>query len=486
MKLNNTILFTGFVLLVVTGCAKFYAKTELSSNYIIPLVKKIQPAVVTIVAYDVNRNVTNLGSGFFVDKKGHLITNYHVLKDAYAADVKTYDGKQYPIELVVAESEPSDLIKVQVNIPESSVHWVTVTETEPSIAERVMVMGSPLGLEQTVSEGIVSAIRELPIAGKVFQLSAPISPGSSGGPVINMRGKVIGVVSFQVVIGQNLNFAISSKEILSLKQSETLKTLSEWTYDIKKKTPRLAEQLCKKGFHFSIRGEFKDALNYYKEAAEKSPDDMFAWYGLGNCYDGIDKPEEAIAAYKQATRIDPKNATAYFILGRYYLKLGRYEKAIESYNQAIEVDPDHAPSYFDIGISYGKLEEFENGEQAFKQVLRINPNHATTHYYMGLTYNKLSRYNAAVQSYKNALKINPDSAPTLYNMGIAYGGLSKNKEEVEAFIQAIRVDPDFAPAHYNMGIIYFNNGDRAAALEEYKILKGLNMDMAESLFKQIY
>jgi tetratricopeptide (TPR) repeat protein len=57
---------------------------------------------------------------------------------------------------------------------------------------------------------------------------------------------------------------------------------------------------------------------------------------------------------------------------------------------------------------------------------------------------------------------------------------------MEAFKQAIRVDPDFAPAHYNMGIIYLNTGDKAAALEEYKILKVLDQNMAELLFERIY
>jgi tetratricopeptide (TPR) repeat protein len=486
MKFKHIILLAGFVILMVTGCGKYAGKTEVSTSYIIPLVKKIQPAVVTIMAYDVNRNVINLGSGFFVDKEGHLITNYHVLNGAYAADVKTYDGVKHPVELVVAENKLADLIKVQVKMPEGPVHWVAVSETEPSIGERVMVVGSPMGLDQTVSEGIVSAVRELPVVGKVFQLSAPISPGSSGSPVVNMSGNVIGVVSFQAVKGQNLNFAVSGKGILDLKQNETLKTLSEWTYDINKRTPGLAEELCKKGFNFSIRGEFKDALDYYKEATEKSPDDMIAWYGLGSCYDGLDKPEDAIAAYKQAVRIDPKNADAHNNLGRYYRKLGRYEDAIEAYHHAIEADPDHAASYFDLGMLYGKLEEFENGEETFKQVLRINPDHAPTHHYLGLIYNGLGRYDDAVESCKKALKVKPDSASTLYNLGIAYGGLGKSRQEMEAFKQAIRVDPDFAPAHYNMGIIYLINSDKAAALEEYKILKVLDQNMAEILFERIY
>ena len=131
MRLKIIMLFTIFVFLVMPGCTRLYNNTQLSTGHIAPLVKKIQPAVVTIVAYDVNREVSNLGSGFFIDKKGYLITNYHVLKGSYAADVKTYDGKQYPIELVVAENKPSDLIKVWVKIPESSIHWITVTETEP-------------------------------------------------------------------------------------------------------------------------------------------------------------------------------------------------------------------------------------------------------------------------------------------------------------------------------------------------------------------
>ena len=486
MRVIKIMFLTLFSLLLIAGCTKLYNKNELSTDHIAPLVKKIQPAVVTVVAYDVNLEVLNLGSGFFIDKKGYLITNYHVLKGSYAADVKTYDGKEYPIELVVAENIPSDLIKVWVNIPDSSIHWIPITDTEPSIADRVVVVGSPLGLEQTVSEGIVSAVRELPVVGKVFQLSAPISPGSSGSPVVNMRGKVVGVASFQVAMGQNLNFAVSSKGILDLKHGETSKTLSEWTYDIRMRTPKLVEKLCQEGFNFSIRGEFKDALNYFQEATEKSPDDTVAWYGLGSCYDGLGQPEQAIEAFKQVIRIDPKNATSYFNLAQYYRKLGRYEKAIESYYQAIETNPDHAPSYFDLGLIYGKLEEFENGEKAFNQVLRINPNHAPTYFYMGLIYNNLERYDAAVTSYKKALKIEPDSAPALYNLGIAYGGLKDIKAEVEAFKQAIRVDPDFAPAHYNMGLIYLNNSDKAAALEEYKILKALHPEMAEMLFKQIY
>ena len=74
------------------------------------LVKKIQPAVVTVITYDMDKNVLGQGTGFFVDNKGHLITNYHVLKGGYTAEVQTYDGKKYPIKLVIAQNRNLDLI----------------------------------------------------------------------------------------------------------------------------------------------------------------------------------------------------------------------------------------------------------------------------------------------------------------------------------------------------------------------------------------
>ena len=486
MTYKTTATYACAALLFLTGCIHLQNNTGSSTNNIVSLVKKIQPAVVTVVAYDADKNVTNLGSGFFVDSHGSLITNYHVLDGAYTAQIKTYDKKLYPIEWVVAENKHADLIKVRAKIPESSIHWIGVTETEPSVADRVLVVGSPMGLEQTVSEGIVSAFREMPVIGKVFQLSAPISPGSSGSPVINMKGKVVGVVSFQAVKGQNLNFAVSSSGILHLKSNAAIKTLPEWTYDIKMKTPKLVEKLCKEGFKFSIRGRFKDALNYFKEATNTSPDDTLAWYGLGSCYDGLARPEEAIAAFKQVIRIDPENAVAYFNIARYYRKIGRYQDAVEAYNRAVSIDPDNTPSYYDLGVVYEKLKDLESSERAFKQVLRIQPNHMPALFQLGMVYSRQGRYNEAVESYQKALRVNPDSAQVLYHLGVAYGGLGQNEQQVDAFKRAIRVDPDFALAHYNMGIFYLNNGDKRAALEEYKILKELDPNMAERLFEKIY
>jgi S1-C subfamily serine protease len=236
--MKSKIIVILFSLWVVFLTEPVKAETDLTE-----LVKVVQPSVATVVAYDVDQNVANIGTGFFVNKNGYLITNYHVLVGKFGAEIKTADGSTYPIKSVVAENQTTDLIKVRVDIPPEKVHWIKVSAKMPPVAQRVMVVGSPMGLEHSVSDGIVSSVREIPGVGIFFQMSAPISPGSSGSPVVNMEGKVVGVATFQFLQGQNLNFAISGKSILDLKTNKPGQTLSEWTYSQSNQKPSLAGEM---------------------------------------------------------------------------------------------------------------------------------------------------------------------------------------------------------------------------------------------------
>lgn len=194
------------------------------------LVKNIQPAVATVVAYDANGNVAGIGTGFFISKEGDLITNYHVLFGKFGAEIKTADKETYRIKTIAAQNQATDLLKVKVEIPAERVYWLEVSDQPPSIAQHVVVVGSPMGLEQSVSDGIVSSVREIPGVGTFYQISAPISPGSSGSPVVDMKGKVVGVATFQFLQGQNLNFAIASQSIREMQLNQSGQSLSEWTF----------------------------------------------------------------------------------------------------------------------------------------------------------------------------------------------------------------------------------------------------------------
>jgi S1-C subfamily serine protease len=181
------------------------------------LVKRVQPAVVTVIAYNAQGEALFQGSGFFISPGGSFLTNCHVLAQAARAEVRTAEGRCYPVQGVVAVDRYWDLVVAAVSIPPGEVSGLSITPAVPEVGERVAVVGSPLGLEQTLSDGVVSAIRRTS-GGTYLQISAPVSTGSSGSPVINMKGEVVGVASLQVIKGQNLNFAVPGGRALALQE----------------------------------------------------------------------------------------------------------------------------------------------------------------------------------------------------------------------------------------------------------------------------
>lgn len=158
--------------------------------------------MILIETYDDEGRKRGLGSGFVVASDGTAITNYHVIRGASRAIVKFSDGTVGSVGGVEAYDQSRDLSVIQVTPAPTTVLQIGDSD-KMQVGDKVVAVGSPLGLQNTVSEGIVSALRN-----GVLQISAPISPGSSGGAVFDEYGKVIGVSAAQMVTGQNLNFAI--------------------------------------------------------------------------------------------------------------------------------------------------------------------------------------------------------------------------------------------------------------------------------------
>ena len=479
--MNRELKLIFIILIILISANQALAATKLTR-----LVKKIQPAVVTVIAYDMHNEVANIGTGFFVGKRGELITNHHVLIGKYGADVRTSAGDTYSVTSIMAENKPADLVKLLVDIPPGKFRWLNVSDELPAIAQRVVVVGSPMGLDQTVSEGIVSSIREIPAIGHFFQMSAPISPGSSGSPVVDMNGSVLGVASFQYQQGQNLNFAISGKSMQNMKARRPGMTVSEWTYQLSQHKPRIAEKLCRTGFHFSINGQDQKALQYFLKATERDPNDPVAWYGLGYCHAGLKNHESAVEAYKQAIRVNPYDESTYFHLGNYYNKLGRHEDAIVAYKEVIRINPEFEAAYYNLGVAYARMGRLNEGRKAFEEVTRINPEAARAYFNAGKAYSQLGQYQEAIEAHKQVIRLKPDFAPAHYNLAIVYGKTGQPEAELASYKDAIRIDPNFAPAHFNIGQAFLQRGNKAAALDQYKILKNIDQDAADKLFDLIY
>jgi len=174
-----------------------------------------------IETYDDEGRKRGTGSGFVVSLDGTAITNYHVIRGASRAAVRFSDGTVGSVDGVASYDKNRDLSVIQVTPPPQTVLEIG-DSASVQVGDKVVAIGSPLGLENTMSEGIVSALRD-----GMIQISAPISPGSSGGAVLDEHGKAVGVSSSQIIGGQNLNFAIPINWVKPYLNGQTPRPLSD-------------------------------------------------------------------------------------------------------------------------------------------------------------------------------------------------------------------------------------------------------------------
>ncbi len=481
-KMIHGFLSTG----LMVGLILFTTSSSPAEESLPAIVKRIEPSVVVIVTYNTEGRVAGQGTGFFVNKEGDLVTNYHVLQGATRADAKTVDGKTYPITTVLADDRVGDLVRVSVNMRGDPVVPLFISSVVPEVGERIIVVGTPLGLEKTVSDGIVSAIRDIPDFGKIVQLTAPISPGSSGSPVLTMEGKVIGIVTFFSAAGQNLNFAVPAERITKLIPGEKVKTLVEWGEADKEEQLAMAENLYAAGLRYLWIEDYVNALRFFVESIKRNPDNAQTYFQIGYCHAKLGRYPDAIEAYQVAIRIQPEDVDPYVNLCEVYGLLGRYDEAIASCKRAIQVQGDLAEAYNNLGWIYQKQGKYQESIDSSKKALELKPGYALAYYNLGNSYASLGRYPEAAEAFKQTIRYKPDHAWAHLNLGASYNQMGRYENAVESYKQAIRFKPEMPEAHLNMGMTYLKLGDKSSALDEYKILKELDKDLANRLFNLIY
>jgi S1-C subfamily serine protease len=173
-----------------------------------------QAATVQVRAMNSRGTEEGQGSGFFVSPDGLIVTNFHVIDGAQALQVETAAGEVYDNVYYVTADPRRDLAVLKVPV-EGATSLRLGSDTAAVIGAEVYAMGNPLGLTGTFSDGLVSAHRTLEGV-SMIQISAPISPGSSGGPVMDERGEVIGVATLIMTGGQNLNYAVPVRYVRPL------------------------------------------------------------------------------------------------------------------------------------------------------------------------------------------------------------------------------------------------------------------------------
>jgi len=186
-------------------------KSSLAEKSVRDLVNQLGEAVVQV------RTPGGLGSGFIINEDGYLITNFHVIEGETQISVEVYHQKDDQLERkvykqvsIVAMNKFQDLSLLKIDDKDApKFARVPMGDSELlAVGEKVFAIGSPLGLERTVTEGILST-KTRQLQGELYlQTTAQINPGNSGGPLFNLRGEVVGVTNMKLLFGEGLGFAI--------------------------------------------------------------------------------------------------------------------------------------------------------------------------------------------------------------------------------------------------------------------------------------
>lgn len=405
------------------------------------LAELVSPSVVQVNV--TGRKKAGTGSGFVLDKQGTIVTNYHVIEDATAGTIVFSDRTSAPITGYLGVWPEKDIALVQVECPPDKLHPIRLAMSAPRQGERVAAFGSPLGLQQSVSEGIVSALREseelrtlgpIDINARLIQTTTPISPGNSGGPLVDMKGMVVGVNTMGLLGGENLNFAVAIAELPPLLLAKR----------------GIASPLPANAPAGSVRRIMSQAKDHYD---------------AGDYH-------RAIADYTAAIRLDPKNAIAFSDRGYAYMRKGDDDSAIADFTEAIRLDPKQAFHYSSRGVAYSLKRDYGRAIADYTKAIRLNPKNPFDYSSRGDAYREKRDYDLAIADYTEAIRLDPKKAKVYWNRGKAYELKGQKEIAKRDFEQATKLGydpPDSKTAKHNPGKTDSKVAEKEAFPERSKV-----------------
>ena len=327
-----------------------YVSSFASAQSVPQLARKALSATVSLEMQDDNGDTFRQGSGFFV-RRDLIATNFHVVDGAstgYARLVNT--ATKYPIEGITATDETNDLALLKVRI--HGIAPLPIGDSDAvQIGETVFAAGNPAGFEGTFSDGIISGRRKSFTRKERLQMTAPISKGSSGGPVLNRKGEVIGVSTalYNPLLGQHIYFAVPVKALKELLfRSGKPKPIAP-----NKPTTSYTTYVTR-GYEKFWSGDYPGAIREFTRAIRLYPDNpaygrYAALVGRGAARSMLGEYSLAIANYDAAILLKSDDFEGYLGRGAARVGLGKFASAIIDFNTVIRLEPERAEGYASRG-----------------------------------------------------------------------------------------------------------------------------------------
>ena len=468
-----------YAFIVCIMCLVCFGEHGILAQDVPKLAEKALASTVYLETTDAQRKQVFYGNGFFVSPI-LLVTNLHVVAGAMKGTVKINgdDEKKYPVLGVVATDVENNLALLAITIPGVPVLPLDDSDKVRAGNRVYYVAGDRNGLKNEVSEGVIRRIT-LEQTKKRFQMKTPIIPRfSSGGPVLNTEGDVIGVTliasAFMDRNGtwrglywlKDLNYIVPAEYIKDLLGARnTAIPLEAYNENISAKT------YCTLGSALYNLGMHEGAIWFYNAAIKLKPDYVAAYIKQGDAWQGSGQGGIAGAQYKKALQLNPESAEVYNSLGKaiYRREQPSYARdAIPKYDTAIRLDPNLAAAYINRGWARIQRDDQVEAISDFDTAIRLNPKSAEAYCGRALAKARLYKYEDAITDYDSTIRLNPYYAEAYYERGKLKMYLGQYTAALKDFDSLIQISLDqYVDAYYYRGRSKLKLGQCDAAVSDY-------------------
>jgi len=430
--------------------------------------ERAAPSIVVVERLDAAGKRNGFASGVVIGA-GRVVTACHAVAHTAAVQVR-HEEVRFPAVLEYADAE-RDLCQLVVDkLTAPAVKIASVQGLK--VGQRVYAIGTPKGLELTLSEGLISSLR--PRARSfVIQTSAAMSRGSSGGGLFDEEARLVGIAAFQFAKGQNLNFAVPA----SWAKDIATRSRDGWAQAGLKETaerPLGAQTLA-----LMDLGNWEEALRLAREWARKEPTDALPRYAMGRAYLGLGRNEDAIAALRSAVKIRPDFTRAWLDLGTAQTAAGEPGAALAAFTEAARRDEKLAAAWRGRGIVLTSLERYPEAVEDLRHAVSLNTSSDEAWQSLAAAHLAEGRLDLAAAACRKALKLNPESALLWYQFGTVYLQQGDTVQAAQAYEEALRLQPGYVQVIYELGAVYHAQGDQARTQSMYEKLRTLDAQRAK-------
>jgi len=478
-----------------------------------------QESVITITTYDSKRIATATGSGVLISQDGVVVSNYHVLEGCH--DFTITAG-----EIIITDADviafDSDKDLVLIKMKRALLKPIKLCEPKDiKIGQIVYTLGNPLGeFDNTFSAGLISGIRKSGNSHMYIQFTAPISPGNSGGALLNEKCELIGITTMSRRDGNDLYFAMPVEMITELHDSKSNyldgeckllllanNALSAGEYvrsnqlfdELLNINTNSIEARMGRAMALLSLNKHESAIKEFELAGKISPDNEEVFFGIAESHKGLDNHKEAYKYYTKAISSNPDNSRFYYSRGWLLVKMGEFEASILDFDKAIELSPFDPRPYYDRAVAFKTLGKLEQAEDNYIEAIRLDEENfmywvelSETKEMLGqLTmaihclesaielefhnndlllrrgrlWHKLGHYHNALFDYSRLLEREESNVSAMVDRARTYIELGNySRAELDLFV-AMKINPEDSMVNYTFGDLCYKNEDKNEAMK---------------------